>query len=156
MTPMPITMEPINWMAIDVFHYPSTSHDGEEYDWMLLFVCRRSSYLIAIPIPKPRHEDKDEGLTGKRAAPLINERWVHRFGAPREICSDRGPQVVSQYFQTVCSKIGARSTMFLAGRYQGNGKTQNTRKQLRRAVAKALTLKKDTNWVDVLPALVRA
>ena len=32
---------------------------------MLLCVCRLSSYLIAIPIPKPRHEDKDEGLTEK-------------------------------------------------------------------------------------------
>ena len=68
------------------------------------------------------------------------------------IYSDRGPQVVSQYFQTVCSKIGARSTMFLTGRYQGNGKTQNTGKQLRRAVPKALTLKKDSNWLEVLPA----
>ena len=29
-------------------------------------------------------------------------------------------------------------------------------KQLRRAVAKALTLNKGTNWVEVLPAVVRA
>ena len=46
--------------------------------------------------------------------------------------------------------------MCLAGRHQGNGKAQNTGKQLRRAVAKALTLKKGTNWVDVLPAVVPA
>ena len=44
----------------------------------------------------------------------------------------------------------------LAGRHQGNGKAENTGKQLRRAVAKALTLKKGTNWVEVLPAIVRA
>ena len=156
MTPMPIPMEPMNSIALDVFHYPSTSHDGEEYDRMLLCVCRLSGYLIAIPIPKPRHENKDEGLTGKRAAHLVMERWVDRFGAPREICSDRGPQFVSQYFQTLCSKIGARSTMCLAGRHQGNGKAENTGKQLRRAIAKALTLNKGTNWVEVLPAVVRA
>ena len=46
--------------------------------------------------------------------------------------------------------------MCLAGRHQGNGKAENTGKQLRRAVAKALTLKKGTNWVEVLPAVVRA
>ena len=46
--------------------------------------------------------------------------------------------------------------MGLAGRHQGNGKAKNTGKQLRRAVAKALTLKKGTNWVDILPAAVRA
>ena len=155
MTPMPIPMEPMDSIALDVFHYPSTSHHGEVYDRMLLCVCRLSGYLIAIPIPKPRHEDKDEGLTGKRAAHAVMERWVDRFGAPREICSDRGPQFVSQYFQTLCSKIGARSTMCLAGRHQGNGKAENTGKQLRRAIAKALTLKKGTKWVEVLPAVVR-
>ena len=57
--------------------------------------------------------------------------------------------------QTLCSKIGARSTMGLAGRHQGNGKAENTDRQLRRAVAKAVTLKKGTNWVEVLPAVVR-
>ena len=43
-----------------------------------------------------------------------------------------------------------------AGRYQGNGKAENTGKQLRRPVAKALTLKKGNNWVEVLPCVVRA
>ena len=81
---------------------------------------------------------------------------MDRFGAPREICSDRGPQFVSQYFQTHCSKIGARSTMCLKGRHQGNGKAENTGKQLRRAIGKALTLRKGNNWAEVLPAVVRA
>ena len=68
---------------------------------MLLCVCRLFGYLIAVPIPKPRHEDKDEGLTGKRAAHLVMERWGDRFGAPCEISSDRRTQFVSQYFQTL-------------------------------------------------------
>ena len=145
MTPMPIPMEPMDSIALDVFRYPSTSHDGEVYDRMLQCVCRLSGYLIAIPISKPCHEDKDEGLAGKRAAHLIMEHWVDRFGAPRAICSDRGRRFVSQYFQTLCSKIGIHSNMCLAGRHQGNGKAENTDKQLRRAVAKALTLKKGNN-----------
>ena len=155
-TPMPIPLEPMESIALDVFHYLSASHDGEVYDRMLLCVCRLSGYLIAIPIPKPRNEAKDEGLTGKRAAHLLTERWVDGFGAPHEICSDRGPQFVTHSFQTLCSKIGGRSTMWLAGRHQGNGKAENTGKQLRHAVAKALTLKRGTNWVKVLPAVVQA
>ena len=139
---MPLPMEPVDSIALDVFHYPSSSHDGEVNDRMLLFVCRLSGCLIAIPNPKPRHEDKDEGLLGKGAAHLVMERWVDRFGARGKICSDRRPQFVSQYFQTLCSKIGAGSTTCLAGRHQGNDKAENTAKQLRRAVAKALTLKK--------------
>ena len=35
MTPMPIPMDPMDSIALDVFHYPSTSHDGEVYDRML-------------------------------------------------------------------------------------------------------------------------
>ena len=64
-TPMPIHMDPMYSKALDVFHYPSISDHGEVYDRMLLCVCWLAGYLIAIPIPKPRHEDKDEGLTGK-------------------------------------------------------------------------------------------
>ena len=63
---------------------------------MLLCVCPRFGNLITILIPKPRHEDKGEGVTGERAAQLVMERWVDRFRAPREICSDRGPQFVNQ------------------------------------------------------------
>ena len=84
------------------------------------------------------------------------ERWVDRFGAPREICSDRGPQFVSQYFQTLWSKTGARSSMCPAGRHQGKGKAEDTGKQLRRAVAQVLTLKIRPNLVEVLPADVQA
>ena len=58
MIPMPIPMKPLDSIALDVFHYPSTSHDGEVYDGMLLCDCRLSGYLIAIPIPKPRHEGR--------------------------------------------------------------------------------------------------
>ena len=71
-------------LTLDLFHYRSTFHDEEEYDGMLLYACRLSGYLIAIPIPKPRHKDKDENLTWKRAAHFVMERWVDRFGAPRE------------------------------------------------------------------------
>ena len=45
MTPMPIPMEPMDSIALDVFHYPSTSHDGEVYDRMLLCVCQLSLFL---------------------------------------------------------------------------------------------------------------
>ena len=46
--------------------------------------------------------------------------------------------------------------MCLAGRHQGNGKAENTGKQLRRAFARALTLRKGTHCVEVFPAVVRA
>ena len=45
--------------------------------------------------------------------------------------------------------------MCLAGTQEGNGKARNTGKQLRGAVAKALTLNKGTNGVEVLLAVVR-
>ena len=78
---MPIPMEPMDSIAFDVFHYPSTSHDGEVDHRMLLCVCRLSGYLIAIPLPNLRHEEKDEGLKGKGAPHLVRERSVDRFGA---------------------------------------------------------------------------
>ena len=91
MTPMFIPMEPLDFIMLGVYHYPSTSHDGEEDDRILLSVCRLFSYLIAISIPKPRHREKDELLTLKRGLRLIMERWGDRFGAPRETFSCPGP-----------------------------------------------------------------
>ena len=61
LAPMPIPMEPMDCIALDVFHYPSTSHDGEEYDRMLLCVCRPSGYLISILILKPHDENSMKG-----------------------------------------------------------------------------------------------
>ena len=46
--------------------------------------------------------------------------------------------------------------MCLAGGHQGNATAEYTVKQLRRAVAKAIMLETGTNWVEVLPAVVRA
>ena len=89
-------MEPMESKALDVFHYSSTFHDREHYDSMLLCVCRLSGYLIAIPIPKPRHYDKGEGLTSKEVAHLEIKGWVDRFGAPREMYSDPGTQFLNQ------------------------------------------------------------
>ena len=83
-------------------------------------------------------------------------RWVDEFRAPHEICSDRCPHFVSQCFETLSSEVGARSTMCLVGRQQGNDEAENISKQLRRAVAKALTLKKCTHWVEVFPPVRRA
>ena len=61
MTPMPIPMEPMDSIALDVFHYHSTPHDGEVYDRMLLCVCRLSGtlsrFLFLNPVTKTRMRD---------------------------------------------------------------------------------------------------
>ena len=155
MTPMPPPMEPVYSMALDVFHYPSTCHDGEERDQMLLCVCRLAGYLMAIPINKACQKEEDEGLTGRGAAHSIMDRWLDSFRASGGMYSYHGPQFVRQYFHFLCSKIGARPTMCLVGRHQGNGKAKNSGKQLARAFATALTLKKGANWVEVWPAVVQ-
>ena len=38
MTTMPIPMQAMDSIALDMYHYPSTSHDGAVYDRMLLCV----------------------------------------------------------------------------------------------------------------------
>ena len=93
---MPIPMDAMDPIASGVFYYPSPLNDGEEYDGMLLCVCPLSGYLIAIPIPKPHHEDKHEGLIQEKAASLVMERWVDRFRVLDEMCSNRDPQSVTR------------------------------------------------------------
>ena len=64
MTPMPIPMEPMDSIALDVFHYPSTSHD-REVGWEVssgapdaaFDIAGRRSYqgdVLSLPLPYVR------------------------------------------------------------------------------------------------------
>ena len=43
---------PFRSLAVDIFHYPKVKRGGVKFAKFLLYVCRLSSYLEAIPHPK--------------------------------------------------------------------------------------------------------
>ena len=62
-------------------------------------------------------------------AKLYHDHVYRRFGLPRRMISDRGPQFASQVFQELCTKLGVKSTMSTAYHPQTDGQTERVNQE---------------------------
>ena len=74
--------------------------------------------------------------------------WVARYGVPREIVSDRGPQFTSQIWSTMAQMQGAKAHTTTAYHPQANGLVERLHQQLKASLTARL---RDDGWVDQLP-----
>ena len=57
-------------------------------------------------------------------AQLLHDYLYKRFGLPKKIISDRGPQFASKTFQALCDQLGVKSAMSTAYHPQTDGQTE--------------------------------
>lgn len=89
-------------MCLDVLSMPNTTWLGQPYDCCPLSVDRLTGRMTAWPTTK-------QGLTGEIAAELLlTARWGE-VGVPSIFTSDQGKQFVSQWFVTLCTRLGIRA-----------------------------------------------
>lgn len=148
----PISMTPIpdRFMAsvcLDVFSMPIASWQGCHYDAFLLCVDRHSGWVVAKPTQK-------FGLSGEKAAHLMLDSTWGELGVPSVITSDQGPQFVSQWWQTMCGRLGIRCAFSQAHRPQANGRAEVAGRVLQDVLRKLL-IDSDINWVEALPRALR-
>ena len=148
----PIKMTPIpdRFMAslcLDVFSMPVAEWQGEQYDAFLMCVDRHSGWMIAKPTQKA-------GLSGERAAHLLLDSSWGEVGIPTVLTSDQGPQFVSQWWVTMCSRLGIRTAYAQSHRPQANGRAEVAGRVLQDVLRKLL-INKDINWVQALPHALR-
>lgn len=113
----------------------------------LLCVDRHSSWTIARPTQK-------EGLTGEKAAQLLLDGSWGEMGVPGIITSDQGPQFASQWWETMCQRLGIRQVFSQAHRPQANGRAEVAGRVLQDILRK-LALDNRVNWVEALPRALR-
>ncbi len=70
-------------VAVDLFAIPSVIFEGEEYDTVIVCVCRASGYILAEPA-------RNKGLTAAKEGKFMCKNW-DLFGIPSFISSDGGP-----------------------------------------------------------------
>ena len=94
------------------------------------------------------------GLTGEKAAHLMLDGGWGEMGVPAQITSDQGAQFVSQWFRTICARLGVRMAFSQAYRPQANGRAEVAGKTLITTLRK-LHFEENVNWVEALPHALR-
>lgn len=81
-----------------------------------------SKGVILVPCTK-----EETALTTAR---MYHEHAYRRFGLPRAMISDRGPQFASQVFQELCTRIGVKSRLSTAFHPQTDGQTERMNREI--------------------------
>ena len=145
MTPIPDRF--MASVCLDIFSMPVTEWRGQHFDAFLLCVDRHSGWMLAKPTQKV-------GLTGEKAAQFLLDSTWGEVGVPSVVTSDQGPQFVSQWWVTMCSRLGVRTAYAQSHRPQANGRAEVAGRVLQDVLRKLL-IDSDINWVEALPRALR-
>ena len=134
-------------VCLDIFSMPAVTWLGQPYDCFLLCVDRLTGWMLARPTTK-------QGLTGEKAAHLLVDSSWGEVGVPSVITCDQGPQFTSQWFVTLCLRLGVRVAYSQAHRPQANGRAEVCGRIIQLALRK-LECQENINWVEALPRALR-
>ena len=143
----PIPERFMSSVCLDVFSMPAVEWLGQTFDAFLMCVDRHSGWMIAKPTQKA-------GLTGEKAAHLMLDSTWGEVGIPSVITSDQGPQFVSQWWVTMCSRLGIRHAYSQAHRPQANGRAEVAGRVVQDILRKLL-IDSDIQWIEALPRALR-
>ena len=147
LAPHPTPPFVMSFVVVDVFKFePVTDLEGTTKDCVLLFQCRLTGYMVAVPTTD------DKGLTGEKAAKLWLSQWLSVFDVPTEISSDKGKEFVSRCWRTLCAHLGVRQAFGQAYRSSSHGKPENAGRQLINKLRNILNeANVGLNWLEALP-----
>ena len=91
-------------------------------------------------------------INAMETAELYLNQVFRRFGLPRTIISDRGPQFASKVFQELCNQLGIKSKMSTAYHPQTDGQTERTNQEIE-AYLRIYCANNPHKWADRLGTL---
>ncbi|THG92792.1 hypothetical protein EW145_g8584, partial [Phellinidium pouzarii] len=83
---------------------------------------------------------------------LYHQNVYRRFGLPKRIISDRGPQFASHVFQTLCSRLGIKSKLSTAYHPQTDGQTERANQEIE-AYLRIYCGTAPNTWAESIPDL---
>ncbi len=148
--PIAFTVVPDKFMAsvsLVIFSMPAVEYHEVQFDCFLLMVDRLTGWMIARPSQKL-------GVTGEKAARLLRDNSWGEVGVPYIVTSDQGSQFISQFWTTLCARLGVRCAMSQAHRPQANGRAEVCGRIILNALRKMHT-DHGVNWVEAPPRALR-
>jgi transposase InsO family protein len=103
-----------------------------------------SKGIVLIPCTKEE--------TSTTTAKLYHDHVYRRFGLPRAMISDRGPQFASKVFQELCDRLGVQSRLSTAYHPQTDGQTERMNREIEAYLRIYCGSHPDT-WAEHLPDL---
>ena len=87
--------------------------DGENRTSLLCFVDMYSHFVVCTAVPKT--------ITSQFAANIFLEHIIARYGVPRGLLSDNGPDMDGQLWRETCNLLGIQKLTIAAGSAKSNG-----------------------------------
>ena len=144
----PIPPRVMAHVCLDVFSMPEVEWQGKTYDAFLVCADRHSGWLIARPT------DNAEKLSGKKAANLLLDWGWGEMAIPSTITCDRGAQFISNWWETMCGRLGIREAYSQAHHRRANGRAEVAGRQIM-SLLRRLYAQSKVNWVEALPRALR-
>ncbi|KPM33905.1 hypothetical protein AK830_g12666, partial [Neonectria ditissima] len=141
---LPLPAHPFQEISMDfITGLPNSARaDGEEYDAILVIVCRMTKYAMFLPCKKT--------ITAAQLAQLLHEHVECKFGSPEGIVSDRDKLLTSQFWKELMIERATRRRLSTAYHPQTDGQTERTNQ----TVGKYLRIfagKAPQRWAAQLP-----
>lgn len=141
---LPLPAYPFQEISMDfITGLPSSARaDGEEYDAILVIVCRMTKFAIFLPCKKT--------LTAAQLAQLIHEHVECRYGTPEGIISDRDKLFTSQFWGDLMIERATTRRMSTAYHPQTDGQTERMNQIIERYL-RIYTGNSPLQWAAQLP-----
>ena len=118
--------------------------NGNEY--LISIIDHFSRFIEIYPV-------KD--LTAKEFAKCLLQ-WIGRYGAPKELVSDKGTQFCNEVIAELCKMVGTSQVFTMTASKQENGIVERSIKEIRRHLrAIIFTTNLMDNWSTYLPLVQR-
>src|SRR5438045_3971643 len=121
---------------------PPSMKNGQEYNSILMIVCRVTKYALFIPT-------RDD-MTATEFAELFFEHVECRFGSPRSIVTDQDSRIMSDFWREVCEMKIIKRRLLTAYHPQTDGQSEALNRIIEDYL-RAYSADDQTVWAKLLP-----